>query len=430
MIISHMEYSLDFALAMDKADPLRSFRDKFLIPERNGKQQAYFLGNSLGLQPRTANAAIQEILSQWQDHGVEGFFDGEKPWLKYHEQLTPILAKVVGAKASELVVMNQLSVNLHLMMVSFYRPKGKRVKIICEAKAFPSDQYIFESQVLHHGLDPDMCIIEVGPKAGQYLIETEGIVKAIEEHGDELALVLFSGINYYTGQVFDMQKITEAGHRAGAVVGFDLAHAAGNIELQLHAWGADFACWCSYKYLNSGPGAIGGVFIHERHHKDNTLNRFAGWWGYDAGTRFKMEKGFVPDAGANGWQLSTPSLLLYATHKASLELFEEAGMQNLQEKRKRLNAYLWFVLDEVEKRQGEKIFEVITPRNESEHGCQISLLVNKNGRKIYDALMQQGFMVDWREPNVIRLAPVPFYNTFAEVFSFASALSEIVSSLK
>jgi kynureninase len=227
-----------------------------------------------------------------------------------------------------------------------------------------------------------------------------------------------------------MQKITEAGHRAGAMVGFDLAHAAGHIELQLHAWGADFACWCSYKYLNSGPGAIGGVFIHERHHKDNTLNRFAGWWGYDAGTRFKMEKGFVPDAGANGWQLSTPSLLLYATHKASLELFEEAGMQNLHAKRKKLNAFLWFVLDEVEKRQGEKIFEVITPRHETEHGCQISLLVNKNGRKIYDALMQQGFMVDWREPNVIRLAPVPFYNTFAEVFTFASALSEIVSSLK
>ena len=425
-----MEFSLDYALAMDQSDPLRSFRNKFLMPERDGMQCSYFLGNSLGLQPRSANNAIQEILRQWQDHGVEGFFEGEKPWLSYHDQLTPLLAKVVGAKPAELVIMNQLSVNLHLMMVSFYRPQGKRVKIICEAKAFPSDQYIFETQVKYHGLDPASCIIEVGPRSGTHYIETDDILAAIEENKDEVALVLFSGINYYSGQVFDMQKITEAGQRAGAIVGFDLAHAAGNIELRLHDWGADFACWCSYKYLNSGPGAIGGVYIHERHHSNTNIPRFAGWWGYDAGTRFKMEKGFVPDAGANGWQLSTPSLLLYATHKASLELFEEAGMENLHAKRKRLNVFLWFMLDAVQTKQSEMILEVITPRNEMEHGCQISLLVHKNGRKIYDALMQRGIMVDWREPNVIRLAPVPFYNTFVEVYNFATALSEIITSLK
>lgn len=425
-----MEFSLDFALAMDQSDPLRSFRDKFLIPEHDGIQCSYFLGNSLGLQPRSANTAIQEILQQWQDHGVEGFFEGEKPWLNYHDQLTPLLANVVGAKPAELVIMNQLSVNLHLMMVSFYRPQGKKVKIICEAKAFPSDQYIFETQVKHHGLDPVTCIIEVGPRPGSHYIETDDILAAIEENKDEVALVLFSGINYYSGQVFDMQKITEAGHKAGAIVGFDLAHAAGNIELHLHDWGADFACWCSYKYLNSGPGAIGAVFIHERHHSNAIIPRFAGWWGYDSGTRFKMEKGFIPDTGANGWQLSTPSLLLYATHKASLELFEEAGIENLHAKRKRLNAYLWFVIDAVETGQQEKILEVITPKNEAEHGCQISLLVHKNGRKIYEALMQKGIMVDWREPNVIRLAPVPFYNTFVEVYNFAAALSEILTTLK
>ncbi len=425
-----MEYSISYARERDAQDPLRAFRKRFLIPERSGKQQAYFLGNSLGLQPVTAKARIEEVLGQWQQYGVEGFFEGEKPWLQYHESLTPMLGKIVGAAPSEVVVMNQLSVNLHLLLFSFYRPNGKRNKILCEAKAFPSDQYILETQARHYGLNPDNVIVEVAPRPGSGTLDTADIVQAINEHKDELALVLFSGINYYTGQVFDMPAIVKAAHAVGAMAGFDLAHAAGNIPLHLHDWEADFACWCSYKYLNSGPGAVGGVFIHEKHHQQKSIPRLAGWWGYDAGTRFKMEKGFVPDAGANGWQLSTPSMLLYASHRASLELFEEAGIEQLQQKRQQLTAYLWFVMDAVQKRFGDSIVEVITPRSENEHGCQISLLMKKEGRRVYDALMEKGFMVDWREPDVIRLAPVPFYNTFAEVFSFGEALEEIFSTIK
>lgn len=425
-----MEFSIDYARDMDAKDPIGFFRDRFLIPEREGKPLAYFLGNSLGLQPKTANDSIQEILQQWQQFGVEGFFEGKKPWLQYHETLTPLLSKIVGAKTAEVVVMNQLSVNLHLLLFSFYRPEGQRNKIICEAKAFPSDQYIFETQARHYGLDPDQVIVEVGPRPGTNYIATEDILQAIEANKDELALVLFSGINYYTGQVFDMPAIVKTAHAAGAYAGFDLAHAAGNIPLSLHDWNVDFACWCSYKYLNSGPGAIGGVFIHERHHQQPSIPRLAGWWGYDAATRFKMEKGFVPDTGANGWQLSTPSLLLYATHKASLDLFEEAGVPALQQKRVQLTAYLWFILDTVQERCGEGLFSLITPRPSHEHGSQVSLLMKKEGRKVYEALMQKGFMVDWREPDVIRLAPVPFYNTFVEVYSFGKALEEIFSTIK
>jgi len=414
-----------FAQQLDVQDELKSFRDRFIIPVIDGKQQIYFLGNSLGLQPESTENALKEILYQWATYGVEGFFMGSNPWLQYHDQMIEPLAAIVGAKPSEVVVMNQLTVNLHLMMVSFYRPVGKRKKIICEAKAFPSDQYMFESHLKHYGFNPDETLIEVSPRNGEHTIRTEDVLAAIDQHKDELALVFWGGLNYYSGQVFDMKAITEAAQNVGAKVGFDLAHAAGNIPLELHDWNADFACWCSYKYLNSGPGGVGGVYIHERYHRDPSITRYAGWWGYEKETRFRMEKGFKPVQSAEGWQLSTPSLLLYASHKASLEIFEEAGMERLHAKRKLLNKYLWFILDDVNDRSSKKIMEFITPRNEDERGCQVSMLMLEKGRAIYDGLMKAGIIVDWREPNVIRLAPVPMYNSFEEVWKFGQELGSL-----
>ena len=421
-----LEKSLSFAKQLDDTDLLKKFRDEFIIPSVNGKEQIYFLGNSLGLQPKKAEAAIKEILLQWADYGVEGFFKGNKPWLYSHDELTKPLSVIVGALPHEVVVMNQLTVNLHLMLVSFYKPKGKRNKIICETKAFPSDQYMFETHVRHHGLNPDETIIEVQPRNGEHIIRTEDILQTIETYKEETALVLFSGINYYTGQLFDIPAITTAAKTAGAIAGFDLAHAAGNADLQLHKWNVDFACWCSYKYLNSGPGAIGGVYIHERHHNDSSLSRFAGWWGYDQATRFKMEKGFKPMQGAEGWQLSTPSFMLYASHKVALDIFEQAGWDKIKAKRDLLKEYLWFLLNTVNDTVSDEIIEFITPANEKEKGCQVSMLMLKRGREIFDSLEKNGVMVDWREPNVIRLAPVPLYNTFGEVWRFAELLKKIV----
>lgn len=414
--------SLEFARQSDASDVLKDFRDRFIIPTENGKEQVYFLGNSLGLQPKSTLPAIQEVMNEWASFGVEGFFKGRNPWLQYHDQLTKPLGNIVGALPSEIVVMNQLSVNLHLMLVSFYRPTGKRNKILCEAKAFPSDQYMFETHVKHLGFDPEEVVIEVSPREGEFILRTEDIISAIEKNKDELALVLFSGLNYYTGQVFDMPSITKAGQKAGAIVGFDLAHAAGNIPLQLHDWNVDFACWCNYKYLNAGPGAIGGVYIHERYHKDSSIHRFAGWWGYEKETRFQMAKGFQPIQSAEGWQLSTPSLLLYASLKASLAIFEEAGIERLHAKRKALNAYLWQVLKHVNDTAKVPQIKFITPEDELARGCQVSMLMLSNGKAIYDALMEKGFFVDWREPDVIRLAPVPLYNRFEEVWKLGEEL--------
>lgn len=423
--MSQFQHSLSFAQQLDVNDPIKSFRNKFIIPEQDGQQLIYFLGNSLGLQPTSANDYIQRIMQDWASLGVESFFHAKDPWMNYHDNFIHPLAKIVGALPHEVVVMNQLTVNLHLMLVSFYRPTAKRFKIICEAKAFPSDQYSFETHVKHHGFNPDEAIIEVSPRAGEHTLRTEDILNVIQQHGEETALVLFGGINYYTGQLFDMQAITKEAKAIGAKVGFDLAHAAGNVEVQLHNWEVDFACWCSYKYLNSGPGAIGGVFIHEKNH-DTDIPRFAGWWGYDKATRFKMEKGFVPMAGAEGWQLSTPALFLYATHRAALEIVEEAGWENIQAKRKLLNNYLWFLLNEINATSSKKIIEFITPQNETERGCQVSMLMLERGKEIYDGLMQQGIMVDWREPNVIRLAPTALYNSFEEVWKFGDALKKFV----
>lgn len=404
-----------FAHQLDTNDPLSHFRSRFLLPPHGQREAIYFLGNSLGLQPNQTGRAIENVLQQWQQLGVESFFKGEQPWLQFHRQLTPVLATIAGAHPHEVVVMNSLTVNLHLLLVSFYQPAGKRTKIICEAKAFPSDQYMLHTHVRQRGLNPDETILEVQPREGEVLIREEDILAAIDQHKEELALVFWGGVNYYTGQVFNMQNMATAAHAAGAKIGLDLAHAIGNIPLQLHNWDIDFAGWCSYKYLNAGPGGIGGAYIHERYHQQE-VNRFAGWWGNKKETQFLMEKAFVPEASAEGWQLSTPSPMLYAAHKAALEIVEEAGWENVWKKNRRLNDYLWAMLDSIQMEMPEA-FRIFTPRSRDEKGCQVSLAV-KNGRAVFDDLSGQGVFADWREPDVIRIAPVGLYNTFEEVWQF------------
>lgn len=418
--------TLEFARNSDQQDLLKPFRDKFYIPIVNGKECIYFTGNSLGLQPKTTQDYVLNELEDWASFGVEGHFHARKPWLPYHEIFPKQLAAIVGSKTNEVVVMNSLTVNLHLLMVTFYRPSKERYKIICEAKAFPSDQYALESQVRYHGFDPAEAIVEVGPREGEHIIRKEDILSAIQLHGPSVALVLLGGVNYYTGQLFDMKAITAAAHAAGACAGFDLAHAAGNVELKLHDWNVDFACWCSYKYLNSGPGGVAGVYIHEQHAANTTLPRFAGWWGYTKATRFNMEKGFEAIPTAEGWQLSNAPVLSMAAHKASLDIFEEAGLDKLHEKRKKLSGYLHFVLQEINSSRSEKIIEVITPSNEAERGCQVSMLMLREGRKIFDELTKQGVIADWREPNVIRVAPVPLYNSFEEVYRFGEIVNQLM----
>lgn len=419
--------TLSFAKQLDEKDPLKHFREKFFIPRHNGKDCVYFTGNSLGLQPKKVKDYIQQELDDWAKFGVEGHFRAHNPWLSYHEIFPQQLSKIVGALTHEVVAMNSLTVNLHLLMVSFYRPTKQRYKIICEAKAFPSDQYAFESQVKYHGFNVEDTIIEVTPLEGKHTLQTEDIIKTIEQHANETALVLFGGVNYYTGQCFDINAITQAAHGVGAYAGFDLAHAAGNVELQLHNWDADFACWCSYKYLNSGPGGVAGIFIHEKHAKNTTLPRFAGWWGHTKETRFKMEKGFNAIPTAEGWQVSNAPVLSMAAHKASLDVFDEAGMQNLHTKRKLLAAYLHFILADINERHHKKVIEVITPSNENERGCQVSMFMLQQGREIFEALMQQGVVADWREPNVIRVAPVPLYNTFEDIWQFGNIIETILN---
>jgi len=419
------ENNLPFAKKLDDEDILKNFRNQFYIPLINGKECIYFTGNSLGLQPKTTQDYVLNELEDWANFGVEGHFHARKPWMPYHEIFPTQLSKIVGALPDEVVVMNQLTVNLHLLMVSFYRPVQQRYKIICEAKAFPSDQYAMESQVRYHGYEPNDAIIEVSPRAGEHSIRTEDIISTIQQHGNEAALVLFGGVNYYSGQVLDMAAITKAGHAAGAVVGFDLAHAAGNIELKLHDWDVDFACWCSYKYLNSGPGGVAGVFIHQQHIADKSLPRFAGWWGHTKETRFKMEKGFEPIPTAEGWQVSNAPVLSMAAHKASVDIFDKAGIENIVAKGKLLSDYLLFVLEEINTNANKKMIEVITPAGAK--GCQVSMLMLQKGKEVFEALKQQGVIADWREPNVIRVAPVPLYNTFSDIFTFSQIIKNIVS---
>jgi len=416
-----MNYNIskDFAINLDANDNLRSYQEKFYFPlKKNGEKHIYLCGNSLGLQSKNTNDFIQQELEDWKNLGVEGHLHARNPWLPYHEFLSESYSNIVGAKKSEVVAMNTLSVNLHLMMVSFYLPTKKRFKVIMEEDAFPSDIYAIESHIKHHNINPSQAIIRLNPRKNESDIRTKDIKEIIDNNGDEIALIILGGVNYYTGQVFDMQEITKLGHDNGIKVGFDLAHAVGNISLSLHDWNVDFAVWCSYKYLNSGPGSVGGVFIHERHHKSN-LNRFAGWWGHNKLSRFKMPETFNPIKTAEGWQLSNPPILSLAAIRASLSIFDEVGMDALVEKSKQLTSYLVFLLENI---QSDRI-SIITPKK---RGCQISIRVKNGNRELFDKLTVNGVIADWREPDVIRVAPVPLYNSYYDVYSFYKILEEIL----
>lgn len=418
-----LENTLAFAEMQDEQDALKHMRDEFLFPQQNGKPFIYLCGNSLGLQPKTAREVLERQLLNWQNLAVEGWFEGTEPWMFYHKELKRLMAPIVGASTAEVCPMNTLTVNLHLLMVSFYKPTAKRFKIIMEAGAFPSDQYAIESQVKFHGFRPEDAIIEVAPKPGEFTLQTEDIVNCINENADDIALVLFSGINYFTGQFFDMEAITKAGHNAGALVGFDLAHAAGNVPLSLHKWQVDFACWCSYKYQNSGPGGISGIFVHEKHFTDTSLNRFAGWWGYQEKNRFLMEKGFVAEPGADGWQVSCSQVMPMALYHASLQLFEKVDfMDALRQKSINLTNYLFYVINSVNKELGTTQFNIITPKNEAERGAQVSIIAKEDGKKYFDYLVKNNVLGDWREPNVIRLSPVPMYNNFKDIYKTGQLL--------
>lgn len=408
---------------MDVRDPLKHFRDKFHVPKQeNGADILYFTGNSLGLQPKQTVDYIGRELKDWANLGVEGHFRAKNPWMQYHETVAGQLAEIVGALPSEVVAMNSLTVNLHLLMVSFYRPTEKRNKIMIEAGAFPSDQYAVQSQIAFHcgAEDEKNRLIELKPRDGETNLRTEDIERTILDNADSTALILLGGVNYYTGQKFDFEAITKAGHAAGAIVGFDLAHATGNVELKLHDWNADFAAWCSYKYLNAGPGAIAGAFVHERHAESFDLPRFAGWWGHDKETRFLMQPDFAPMRGAEGWQLSNPPILELAALKASLDIFAEAGMKNLLEKSKKLTGYLEFLLAEI----ADERISVITPPDANERGCQLSIRVRNADKTLFKAISARGVVADWREPDVIRVAPAPLYNSFADVYGFAEVLKD------
>lgn len=420
------ENTAKYASACDDNDPLRKYQQQFLFPQAFGRNVLYLCGNSLGLQHESVAGALQHELDQWKEYGVEGHFKGEMPWMYYHKFLEEQSAAVVGAKKEEVVVMNTLTTNLHLMMVSFYRPTSKRFKIIMEGGAFPSDQYAVETQVKFHGYSPEEAIVELLPRVGEDTLRMEDILQCIADEGDQVALVMMGGVNYFTGQFFDLKGITEAGHAVGAMVGFDLAHAAGNVPLQLHDWGPDFAVWCSYKYLNSGPGGPSGAFVHERHADNPDLPRFGGWWGHDESQRFQMRKGFIPMHGAAGWQLSNAQIFSFAAHKASLDVFHEVGMDALRAKSLKLTAYMEWLLKPIEG------IRVITPSDQEARGCQLSILVEKNGKQLYDYLTEKKMIiVDWREANrpgdtggIIRVAPVPLYNSFVDAYAFAEAMQE------
>jgi len=417
--------SAAYAAQLDQNDPLKALRDEFHIPVINGKQTLYFTGNSLGLMPKGTKTYLDEELEDWKNWGVEGHFHARRPWMPYHEFFSESLSKVVGAKPEEVVVMGTLTNNLHLLMVSFFRPEGKRTKILCEAKAFPSDQYALASQLRFHGLDPEEHLIEVGPREGEHHIHTEDFKAAIDAHGEEIALMMIGGVNYYTGQVMAMEELTAYAQAQGIVVGWDLAHAAGNVELHLHDWNVDFAAWCHYKYLNSGPGATAGYFVHERHHGLSDIPRFEGWWGHDKETRFQMPEKFVPIPTAEAWQLSNVPVMAMAPIRASLDIIDRAGFPELQKKSRALTAYLQEVLDYVAQSTGKSL-EIITPKDA--RGAQISVHVHGYGRPLFDYLMSEGVITDWREPNVIRMAPVPLYNSFEDIRHFGEILQSYLQN--
>lgn len=414
----------DFALQLDAKDSLRQFRDKFHLPlGKNGQPLIYFAGNSLGLMPKSARRIVEQELDDWARLGVDAHLDGETPWYSYHETLREPMARLVGAKPHEVICMNSLTVNLHLMMASFYRPTKSRFQVLMEDPAFPSDTYAIKTQIVHHGLAPEEALLLARPRKGELTIRTEEIVDLINKHADTIAVVLIGGVNFFTGQVFDIPAITAAAQRHGITVGIDLAHAVGNVPLSLHEWNVDFAVWCSYKYLNSGPGAVAGVFVHERHATNTKLPRLAGWFGNDPNTRFRMqlEPEFIPVASADGWQISNPPIFSMAPLRASFALFDEAGgMKPLREKSKRLTGYLQFLLE----RAGANRFTIITPGDPEARGCQLSILAHEHPKELHQELEAAGVKADFREPNVIRAAPTPLYNTLHDVWRFAKILTE------
>ncbi|MCZ4318042.1 kynureninase [Aequorivita viscosa] len=415
--------SLEYAKKQDAEDALASFRNKFHIPKNDGGEPLIYLcGNSLGLQPKITSEYIKEELADWANLGVEGHVEGKHPWLPYHEFLTENMAKIVGAKPSEVVVMNTLTTNLHLMMVSFFQPTKTKYKIVVESDAFPSDKYAVESQLKFHGIDPKDGLILWKPRAGEELCRFEDLEEIMKTHGNEIALLMIGSTNYYTGQSFPLKKITELGHKYDCLVGFDLAHGAGNIQPNLHETGADFAVWCTYKYLNSGPGSLGGCFVHERHANNENLNRFAGWWGHNKRTRFNMRQDFDALPGAEGWQLSNPPILSMAAIRASLDTFAEAGFENLRKKSEKLTGFLEFLMDEM----NNDAIKIITPRNPEERGCQLSIQVKSADKSLHTKLTEAGVISDWREPDVIRIAPAPLYNSFEDVFMFSEKLKEVL----
>lgn len=415
---------LDFALELDKTDALSSYRNQFHIPkDKDGNDCIYMTGNSLGLQPKQTKAYVNQELEDWATLGVEGHFDAKNPWLNYHESLGEQMAKVVGAKPIEVVVMNTLTANLHFLMVSFYKPTKTRYKILIEADAFPSDKYAVESQLRHHGFDDKAGLILWKARIGEELANYNDLEAVLETQGDEIALIMIGAVNYYTGQYFNLKRITKLGHKHGCMVGFDCAHGAGNVALNLHDSGADFAAWCTYKYLNSGPGSIAGCFVHERHAYNKNLNRFTGWWSHNKETRFKMRDEFDQLAGAEGWQLSNPPILAMAAIKASLVIFNDVGMDKLIEKSKKLTGYLEFLLNDL----GKDTIKIITPNNPEERGCQLSIAVKNADKSLHNKLTEAGVISDWREPNVIRCAPVPLYNSFQDVYYLVERLKAILN---
>lgn len=415
--------TLEYALQQDKNDPLSYLRKEFHIPkDKHGNEWLYFTGNSLGLQPKRTQKYIQQELDDWARFGVEGHFEGETPWLPYHEFLTKGMAKIVGAKPKEVVVMNTLTTNLHLLMVSFYRPTKEKYKIVIESDAFPSDRYAVESQLNFHGYDIEDGLIEWEPREGEELLNIEDLEEIIENEGEEIALILVEGVNYYTGQYLDLKRIAEIGHGRNCIVGIDLAHGAGNILPNLHECGIDFAAWCTYKYLNSGPGSLAGLFVHERHAYSKDLPRFAGWWNHNKDTRFNMRQPFDVMPGAEGWQLSNPPILSMAAIRASIDMFDEIGMQALRSKSERLTGYFEFLINEI---KTDRI-KVITPKNPEERGCQLSIQVKNADKKLHEKLINENIITDWREPDVIRCAPVPMYNSFEDVFKMVGILRKLL----
>ena len=409
-----------FAAEMDAKDPLAKYREKFYIPQiKDGHDCIYFCGHSLGLQPKTVRAYVEQELEDWAKLGVEGHFRARKPWLPYHEFLAEQTARLMGAKPIEVVVMNSLTVNLHLMMVSFYRPTPKRHKLVIESDAFPSDRYAVKSQVRFHGLDLATSLVELAPRRGEATLRTEDIEKFIEREGDSVALILLPGVNYLTGQFFEIERITKAGHAKGCVVGIDCAHAVGNVPLKLHDWGVDFAVWCTYKYMNAGPGSTAGCFVHEKHANNSEIPRFAGWWGNDKQTRFLMGPNFKAIPGAEGWQLSNPPILPMAALRASMDIFDEVGIEKLRAKSELLTGYLEFLLDQL---KSEK-FSMITPRDSKQRGAQLSLRIKEHGKAVLEKLMANDVVCDWREPDIIRVVPVPLYNSFTDVYRFVEVFS-------